>query len=127
MIDFFEYLVGELKSKRLSKANAVELIRQFSGRSSRSIASLPIHPLLHCNSSDLSKQCYTSTFTGEEFFLVDHQVKTEGSVNQKVLPGAAYLEMARAAIDHALPGRSESTVWELHNTVWSQPIIVTGN
>src|SRR5260370_25326788 len=35
--------------------------------------------------------------------------------------------MGRAGIEPALPGGSESTVWELHNTVWSQPIIVTGN
>ncbi|MCP5005453.1 MAG: type I polyketide synthase, partial [Planctomycetes bacterium] len=47
-----------------------------------------LHPLLHENTSDLSEQRFTSTFTGEEFFLKDHQVKGE-----KVLPGVCYLEM----------------------------------
>ena len=37
-----------------------------------------LHPLLHRNTSDLSEQRYSSTFTGEEFFLADHQVKRDG-------------------------------------------------
>jgi polyketide synthase PksL len=127
MIDFFEYVVAELKSKRLSKTNAVELVRQFSGHSSSSTATSVIHPLLHRNTSDLIEQRYTSTFTGEEFFLADHQVNAEGHAACKVLPGAVYLEMARAAIEQALPGRPESMVLELRNTIWAQPIIVSGN
>ena len=51
--------------------------------------------LLQQNTSDLSEQRYSSTFTGEEFFLTDHVVN-----GQKVLPGVAYLEMARAAVEH---------------------------
>src|ERR1044071_6799898 len=127
MIDFFEYVVSELKSKRLSKANAVELVRQFSGRCSSSDAASIIHPLLHRNTSDLSEQRYTSTFTGEEFFLVDHQVKLEARPSQKILPGVAYLEMARAEIEQSLPEQPESALLELHNIVWAQPIIVTGD
>ncbi|HET8891422.1 MAG TPA: SDR family NAD(P)-dependent oxidoreductase [Candidatus Angelobacter sp.] len=127
MIDFFEYVVSELKSKRLSKTNAVELVRQFAGHSSSSAAASAIHPLLHRNTSDLNEQRYSSTFTGKEFFLVDHQVKQEGHAAQKVLPGAVYLEMARAAIEQAMPARPESTTLELHNTVWAKPIIVAGN
>ncbi len=125
MIDFIEYVVSELKSKRLSKTNAAALVRQFSHRSSSSVAASVIHPLLHRNTSDLSEQRYSSTFTGEEFFLADHQVKADGGTGQKVLPGVAYLEMARAAIEQALPERPESTVLELHNTVWAQPVIVS--
>src|SRR6266508_1765833 len=86
-----------------------------------------LHPLLHSNASDLSEQRYSSTFTGEEFFLTDHRIRTAGPAAQKVLPGVAYLEMARAAIERALPVRPESTVLELRNTVWPQPIVVTGN
>jgi acyl transferase domain-containing protein/enoyl-CoA hydratase/carnithine racemase/acyl carrier protein/SAM-dependent methyltransferase len=85
------------------------------------------HPLLHSNTSDMTEQCYRSTFTGEEFFLADHQVKAGGRANQKVLPGVAYLEMARAAVEHAMPARPESTVLELRNTVWAQPIIISAN
>ncbi|MGZ8868875.1 MAG: beta-ketoacyl synthase N-terminal-like domain-containing protein, partial [Thermoanaerobaculia bacterium] len=51
-----------------------------------------LHPLLHTNTSDLSEQRYRSTFTGEEFFLVDHQVKASGRAAAKVLPGVAHLE-----------------------------------
>src|SRR5947207_11857724 len=116
MIDFIEYVVAELKSKRLSKTNAAALVRQFAFRSSTSAgAASLIHPLLHRNTSDLAEQRYSSTFTGEEFFLADHQVKADGHVDRRMLPGVAYLEMARAAIEHAWPARPESTVLELHN------------
>jgi len=85
-----------------------------------------MHPFLHANSSNLSQQSYSATFSGDEFFLSDHQVRGEGRTVQKVLPGVAYLEMARAAIEAALPPRAESTVLELRNTVWVQPVVVTG-
>jgi acyl transferase domain-containing protein/acyl carrier protein/NADP-dependent 3-hydroxy acid dehydrogenase YdfG len=90
-------------------------------------ATAVLHPLLHRNTSDLSEQRYSSTFTGEEFFLADHQVKTNGHAGQKVLPAVAYLEMTRVAIEHALPARPESAVLELRNTVWQRPIVVSGN
>jgi acyl transferase domain-containing protein/enoyl-CoA hydratase/carnithine racemase/acyl carrier protein len=85
-----------------------------------------IHPLLHTNTSDLGRQSYSATFTGDEFFLADHQVRADGRTMQKVLPAVAYLEMTRAAIDRALPAWAESTVLELRNTVWVRPIVVTG-
>jgi acyl transferase domain-containing protein len=85
-----------------------------------------IHPLLHTNTSDLDHQSYSATFTGDEFFLSDHQVRADGRTVQKVLPGVAYLEMARAAIEQAVPAWPESTMLELRNTVWVQPIVVTG-
>jgi len=122
MIDFIEYVVSELKSKRLSKANAVALVRQFSQRPSGSAA--VIHPLLHRNTSDLSEQRYCSTFTGQEPFLTDHQVKAADGDGRKVLPGVAYLEMARAAVEHSLPERPAGAVLELRNTVWAQPVVV---
>ncbi|HEX6101022.1 MAG TPA: SDR family NAD(P)-dependent oxidoreductase [Thermoanaerobaculia bacterium] len=122
MIDFIEYVVSELKSKRLSKANAVALVRQFSSRILGSAAVL--HPLLHRNTSDLSEQRYCSTFTGQEHFLTDHQVKAGDGDGQKVLPGVAYLEMARAAVEHSLPERPDGAVLELRNTVWAQPVVV---
>ncbi|MCP5004461.1 MAG: polyketide synthase, partial [Planctomycetes bacterium] len=78
-----------------------------------------IHPLLHENTSDLSEQRFTSTFTGKEFFLNDHQVKGE-----KVLPGVGYLEMARAAVEKASGEIEEGTTIHLKHVVWAQPIIV---
>ncbi len=88
--------------------------------------SAALHPLLHTNTSDFGQQSYRSTFRGNEFFLVDHQVRTGDGV-RKVLPGVAYLEMARAAIEHALHERSETTVLELRDTVWTRPVVVDGS
>jgi polyketide synthase PksN len=126
MIDFIEYVVAELKSKRLSKTDAVALVRQFSVRSTIPATGAALHPLLHRNTSDLNEQRYQSTFTGEEFFLTDHQVQTGGQPLVKVLPGVACLEMVRAAIEDALPARAELAVLELRNTVWAHPIVVAG-
>ena len=86
-----------------------------------------LHPLLHVNTSDLIEQSYSSTFNGEEFFLKDHQVIIDGGTGLKVLPAVAYLEMARAAIEKAMPALRESSILELHNIVWAQPIVVTAN
>ncbi|WP_459212155.1 SDR family NAD(P)-dependent oxidoreductase [Aquimarina rhabdastrellae] len=118
MIDFIEYVVLELKSKRLSKVNALDLIRQFSHRSTNQNNSGEIHPLLHVNTSDISQQSFSTTFNGNEFFLEDHKVK-----GQKMLPGVAYLEMAQAATRKAMPFIKGKAI-ELNNVIWAQPIIV---
>ena len=81
--------------------------------------------VLHLNTSCLNQQSYRTSFTGDEFFLTDHRVSTEGDSLQKVLPGVAYLEMARAAIEQALPIQPKSSILELRNTVWLRPVIVT--
>jgi acyl transferase domain-containing protein/enoyl-CoA hydratase/carnithine racemase/NAD(P)-dependent dehydrogenase (short-subunit alcohol dehydrogenase family)/acyl carrier protein/SAM-dependent methyltransferase len=73
-----------------------------------------LHPLLHGNTSILGEQRYGSTFTGDEPFLTA----------QKILPAAAYLEMARAAIEHAVPERAESTILELHDIAFGQPLVI---
>src|SRR6185436_20178612 len=106
MIDFFEFVVSELKSHRLSKADALALIRQFSQRTAKGSI---LHPLLHSNTSDLGRQSYASVFTGNEFFLKDHRVQ-----GRLLLPGVAYLEMARAAIAQALrPEADTAAILEL--------------
>jgi polyketide synthase PksL len=126
MIDFIEYVVTELTSKRLSKANAVALVKQFSRGSAKGTGTAVLHPLLHRNSSDLHEQRFTSTFTGQEFFLDDHQVAPNGQAGRRVLPGVAYLEMARAAIEQAWPERPNDALLELRHVVWAQPIVVEG-
>ncbi|MBL6449565.1 SDR family NAD(P)-dependent oxidoreductase [Fulvivirga sp. 29W222] len=78
-----------------------------------------IHPLLHQNTSDLNQQSYTTTFSGEEFFLTDHRVN-----ENKVLPAVAYLEMAQVAANMALPVHDEPFILELQNTVWLKPVVV---
>ena len=81
-----------------------------------------LHPLVHENTSDLSEQCFSSTFIGEEFFLADHRVS-----GKRVLPGVAYLEMARVAVEKASGGLQEGTSIHLKNVVWAQPTIVDGS
>ena len=82
-----------------------------------------LHPLVHENTSDLLEQRFSSTFTGEEFFLVDHAVK-----GQKVLSGVAYLEMARAAVERAAgPLEEAKTGIHLKNVVWVRPLAVNSH
>ncbi|WP_088833756.1 SDR family NAD(P)-dependent oxidoreductase [Paenibacillus tyrfis] len=79
-----------------------------------------LHPLLHQNTSDFAEQRFSSTFTGEEFFLNDHRVQ-----GNRVLPGVAYLEMARAAVEHAAGGLVEGpSEVQLQNVAWVRPITV---
>jgi len=82
-------------------------------------ATTTLHPLLHKNTSDLSQQSYHSRFTGQEFFLTDHQIN-----EQKILPAVAYLEMIRAAVIQATPEQYQMACLDLTNIVWAQPIVV---
>lgn len=77
-----------------------------------------LHPLLHCNTSTLSEQRFSSTFTGEEFFLADHLVQ-----GQKILPGVAYLEMARVAVQKATSVSDFNTI-QIKNIIWQQPLVI---
>lgn len=79
-----------------------------------------VHPLLHRNTSDLSGLRFSSVFTGSEFFLKDHVVK-----GQRVLPGVAYLEMARTAVEQIVGETLEQgrTGIRLKNVVWARPIV----
>jgi polyketide synthase PksN len=79
-----------------------------------------LHPLLQQNTSTLREQRFSSTFTGREFFLADHVVK-----GQRVLPGVAYLEMVRAAVEQAARDLAEGTAGiRLKNVAWPQPLAV---
>ncbi|WDF48900.1 SDR family NAD(P)-dependent oxidoreductase [Paenibacillus sp. KACC 21273] len=79
-----------------------------------------IHPLLHHNTSTLTQQRFTSTFTGEEFFLKDHVIK-----GQKILPGVAYLEMVRASVVQAMElTKHDLSMIVLQNVTWVRPIAV---
>ncbi|MEM9214078.1 MAG: SDR family NAD(P)-dependent oxidoreductase [Cyanobacteria bacterium P01_F01_bin.150] len=77
-----------------------------------------LHPLLHRNTSVLGQQRFSSTFSGAEFFLADHQVQ-----GQKILPGVAYLEMARAAVIQAT-SLDDSSVIKLKNIIWQHPLVI---
>lgn len=79
-----------------------------------------IHPFVQQNTSNLSQQRFSSTFTGREFFMEDHVVE-----GQRVLPRVAYLEMAREAVNQAadfcLEGQTRIV---LKNVVLGQPIVI---
>lgn len=86
------------------------------------ISSLPAttHPLLQRNTSDLAEQRYSSIFNGREFFLAHHLVKGE-----KLLPGAACLEMARAAVAQAAGDLAQKqTRLRLKDVIWARPVVV---
>ena len=106
-----------------------EIDSKFGRITSSSAMAAFIHPLLHQNTSDLSEQRFSSTFTGEEFFFADHLMQ-----GRRVLPGVACLEMARAAVESAtktmrfVAGAAGSLVEgrvgiRLQNVVWGRPII----
>ncbi|HEY3093970.1 MAG TPA: beta-ketoacyl synthase N-terminal-like domain-containing protein, partial [Vicinamibacterales bacterium] len=123
MVDFIEYVVSELKSKRLGKAGALELIRQFFERRTNDAK---LHPLLHRNVSTLTQQRYRTRLGGDEFFLRDHRVRMPDGVVAAVLPGVAYLEIARAAVADAVPDLAASSMIAFEDVLWLSPVVVSG-
>lgn len=78
----------------------------------------PLHPLLHRNTSDFTLQRFSSRFEGTEFYLEDHQVE-----GRRILPGVAYLEMARAAAVLSIGKLLPEVSVRLQQVVWAQPIL----
>lgn len=74
------------------------------------------HPLLGPRQS--GSQAFSSTFSGQETFLADHQVN-----GSPILPAVAYLEMARAAHEALWP---DQVPLSLHKLLWSRPAQVIG-
>ncbi|TXI33907.1 MAG: SDR family NAD(P)-dependent oxidoreductase, partial [Candidatus Moraniibacteriota bacterium] len=83
-----------------------------------------LHPLLHRNTSDFSRQCFTSFFNGNEPFLADHRVRYNGAAQRRVLPASACLEMARAALAFSASEPTDEAVIALEEVVWITPILV---
>lgn len=122
-------LYGDIKPRRINlPVYPFARERYWIDVANKAAGSVPLtnlHPLLHRNTSDVSGVRFTSTFTGEESFLEDHRVRVEGPYAERVLPGVAYLEMARAAMDRALQHRDRAaSMLELSRTVWLRPLIV---
>jgi acyl transferase domain-containing protein/dTDP-4-dehydrorhamnose reductase len=74
-----------------------------------------LHPLIDRNTSTFKTQRYSTRFQGGEFFLADHVIN-----GKPVLPGVAYIEMARAAgqLSTGIPVES------VKNIVWISPLTV---
>ncbi len=72
------------------------------------------HPLIGRNTSTLYEQKFTTRFTGEEFFLKDHE---------NILTAMTHIEMARAAgeiaegIGEGIKGERE--IYKIKNVTWS--------
>ncbi len=95
-----------------------------AGLSSGTAAKAPVpqqllHPIVHQQDADTG--CYSTDLTGAEFFLADHKLH-----GQPILPGVAYLEMARFAASHyrKAHARGSGEILCLHNFVWLLPVIV---
>ncbi|MGH1516458.1 amino acid adenylation domain-containing protein [Chryseobacterium sp. JK1] len=76
-----------------------------------------LHPLIHRNTSTVKSFQFSSTFTGNEEFLKDHTIQ-----NQVILPGVAYLEMARIAGEELL----SEEVTTIKNMAWMSPVRING-
>jgi acyl transferase domain-containing protein/NAD(P)-dependent dehydrogenase (short-subunit alcohol dehydrogenase family)/thioesterase domain-containing protein/acyl carrier protein len=69
------------------------------------------------NTSDFDGVRFSTTLRGDEAFLRDHVV--DGA---RVLPGVAYLEMARAAVAEAAGGAAGRV--RLRDVAWIRPLVV---
>ncbi|MCX7293774.1 SDR family NAD(P)-dependent oxidoreductase, partial [Janthinobacterium sp.] len=122
-MNFLHYVLQEVKQRRLAHPNALEIMRQYHEGAGGAAPALrqPLHPLLHRNTSTLAGQRFSSTFSGQEFFLSDHAVR-----GARVLPGVAYLEMVRASLAQAdaFDAAGAERQLCLHHVVWAQPLIV---
>ncbi|MGK3983835.1 beta-ketoacyl synthase N-terminal-like domain-containing protein [Sorangium sp. So ce136] len=79
-----------------------------------------IHPLVHRNTSGLKGLRFSSTFTGQEPLLAE-----QAGSGARVVPGAAYLEMARKAVAHAA-GVEDGAPLRLEHVEWGEPLVVGG-
>nr|BAP05590.1 CalB [uncultured Candidatus Entotheonella sp.] len=77
-----------------------------------------LHPLLHRSTATSDGLQFSSRFTGHEFFLSDHVVN-----GRRILPGVAYLEMARVAMEQATKISDPARV-RLRNVVWVRPLVL---
>ncbi|PSL48187.1 acyl transferase domain-containing protein [Chitinophaga niastensis] len=87
-------------------------------RTSNNSSHTVLHPLVQQNTSGLSGLRFSATFNGTEFFIADHVVS-----GQKILPGVAHFEMARAAIALAIHAKENEYNISLRNVVWIQPVL----
>lgn len=74
---------------------------------------VPIHPLITSNQSTLKNTKFQLLLTGNESVINDHYIQ-----GQKVFPGAAYIEMVRAAATIA----GEKRVCGIKNITWLSQI-----
>lgn len=75
-----------------------------------------LHPLIDSNESTFEEQAYYKCFTTDDFCIQEHRVG-----GSRVLPGVAYLEMARKAAELAQSGVH---VTNISNMVWIKTAVL---
>ncbi len=78
---------------------------------------IALDSFIDVNVSTLDEQLFVKTFTQNDFYLKDHKLG-----KKSVLPGVAYLEMARQAAQLAANG---DPVLGLTNIKWLKPLVVS--
>ena len=127
MIDFIEYVVAELKSKRLSRTNAAALVREFARRAPAPAADAAIHPLLHRNTSDLGRaalQLDASPARSSSSPIT--RSRRTGSRRRRSCRAWPIWRWRARRSSRPSPARPEPARLELRNVVWAQPIVVAG-
>ncbi|WP_166923292.1 SDR family NAD(P)-dependent oxidoreductase [Flavobacterium poyangense] len=76
------------------------------------------HPLVHEQFNTLDSSRFISTYSGSEQFLSEHVLYTE-----KILPGVAYLEMARVSGEWYI----DKKIAQLRDVFWMSPLHVNGH
>lgn len=104
--------IPEAASVMQSAALSVAQAMQTPGGARRMAV---LHPLVQHNTSTLQEQKFSTRLDGNEFFLEDHRVES-----QRILPGVAYMEMARAAGQFA----AQRDVRFIRKLVWLMPLMV---
>ncbi|MGD6960811.1 SDR family NAD(P)-dependent oxidoreductase [Fictibacillus phosphorivorans] len=78
--------------------------------------SSPIHPLIDKNESTFKNYKFSKTFTGREYYLMDHRIN-----GKKILPGVLYMNMALAGVKLA----SENDYNRIKGLVWESALEVS--
>jgi polyketide synthase PksN len=146
--DIHALLAGWARKGRLDRVaqawvrgSAIDWAAQHTGRSPRRVGA-PTYPfarvrcwlpdartrpaavpagLLLRNESTLWDQRYRADLGGGEFFLADHRIR-----GSRVLPAAALVEMAQAAVMAAIDpdGGYDAGTLRLSQVVWVRPVVV---
>ncbi len=111
---------GEVKPKRINiptyPFSKERYWFEFDSNNARVKEQAVLHPLLHKNTSVLTQQSYSSSFSENDFFLIDYQ-----KAKEKTLSVGGYLEMAYEAVLHATSTGSKFVPMEFSNVQWSTP------
>lgn len=86
-----------------------------------------LHPLIDANISTLAVQAFRKTLRADEFLVNDHRLG-----DNRILPGAAFIEMALGAGELALLGKAlpqadaKPVLARVQDITWRQPVRLTG-